>query len=365
MTKAFDPEALLRAPALLAADNFTPPSRTPWGGSRIVDHYKASAPVDPSRRYPRVGESWEVSATPDFPSRLDGVQTTLAEVLAADPVAALGAEAAKGRSATALLVKLLDAAAPLSVQIHPSDDYPKLAPDQAGKPESWYVLEAAEGAGLYLGLRDGVTRETMREALAKEQDVSELLFFVPVAPGDFFVIEAGTAHAIGAGLTLVEPQHVAPGRRGVTYRYWDWNRRYDEEGKPSPDGAPRALHVDDALAITAWDRPREEALLREIRHRAGVPSPSADVAIDRLCGGEGSAITNAHLDVRRLSGTGTIDLGAGESFRALTVVGGRVTLLFDGGEAIVETGRSAAIFASVAGLRARCEAAHALLCAIP
>jgi mannose-6-phosphate isomerase len=262
-------------------------------------------------------------------------------------------------------VKLLDAAEPLSLQIHPSDDYPKLASDQAGKPESWYVLEAAPGAGLYLGLRDGVTPDRMHAALSNEEDVSELLFFVPVAPGDFFVIEAGTAHAIGPGLTLVEPQHVAPGRRGVTYRYWDWNRRYDAEGKPSDTGSPRQLHVEDALAVTAWDRPREEALLEEIRFRAGAPTLDSEPAVDHLAGLGDAAIRSAWLDVRRLSGTGELPLSEGDTFRSLTVVDGQVTLIFDGGELVVPRGRSAAIFASVSGLRARCEGAHALLCAIP
>ena len=67
-------------------------------------------------------------------------------------------------------------------------------------------------------------------------DASALLRFVPVAPGDFFTIGPGTPHAIGPGLTLVEPQQVLPGRRGLTYRYWDWNRRYDAEGRPDPQG---------------------------------------------------------------------------------------------------------------------------------
>jgi mannose-6-phosphate isomerase len=365
VTNSLDHQALLRAPALLAADNFTPPTRTPWGGIRILDHYKAAAPIDPARRYPKVGESWEVSVEPDFPSRLEGAATTLSEVMAWDPSAALGAEAKRGRDATALLVKLLDAAEPLSLQIHPSDDYPELGADQAGKPESWYVLEATPDAGLYLGLRDGVTPDRMREALSNEEDVSELLFFVPVAPGDFFVIEAGTAHAIGPGLTLVEPQHVAPGRRGVTYRYWDWNRRYDADGQPSDTGSPRQLHVGDALAVTAWDRPREDALLEEIRFRAGAPKPASAPVIEHLAGLGDAAIQSDWLDVRRLSGTGEIVLSEVDTFRSLTVVGGRVTLVFDGGELVVEQGRSAAIFASVSGLSARCEGAHALLCAIP
>jgi mannose-6-phosphate isomerase len=317
-------------------------------------------------RYLQVGESWEVSATPDFPSRVEGTPFTLAEVLASSPVAALGAEAALGRTSTALLVKLLDAADDLSVQIHPSDDYEGLAADEAGKPESWYVLEAGRGAGLYLGLAEGVTESSMRAALSSDSDVSKLLHFVPVAPGDFFVIEAGTAHAIGAGLTLLEPQHVAPGRRGVTYRYWDWNRRYDAAGKPDPNGAPRTLNVEDALAVTAFERPRGEALLAEVRLRSGVPDADTAAHIERFAG-RGAPIESAHLDIRRIVGTGEVILDEDarpRTFRALTVTGGRVILRGAGFEIAVDAGRSAAIPASVVGLSAQCDGAHGLISAI-
>ncbi|HEX4936066.1 MAG TPA: type I phosphomannose isomerase catalytic subunit, partial [Gemmatimonadaceae bacterium] len=122
---------------LLAPDNFTPASRTPWGGTRIVARYKPFLALPPDTV---VGESWEVSAGPEFPSRVESVGAPLAELFAHDPRFFLGAEAPRGN--TSLLVKLLDAADNLSVQIHPSDAYEGLAPDECGKPESWYVLDA-------------------------------------------------------------------------------------------------------------------------------------------------------------------------------------------------------------------------------
>ena len=67
----------------------------------------------------------------------------------------------------------------------------------------------------------------------RESAASGSLVRVPVTTGDFFVVPAGTPHAIGGGIVLVEPQRVLPGRRGVTYRYWDWNRRYDASGHAS------------------------------------------------------------------------------------------------------------------------------------
>lgn len=342
-------------PLRLRPDNFTPPSRTPWGGTRIVERYKRSltksgAPMDAAVQ---VGESWELGVEPDFPSRLvDG--RTLAEVIAEDPEGLVGDEGAS----TALLVKLLDAAEPLSVQIHPADDDPVLAPDESGKPESWYVLEAEPGAGLYLGLADDADEPTMRAAIEGGADVSKLLRFVPVAPGDFFVLEAGTPHAIGAGLTLVEPQRVMPGRRGLTYRYWDWNRRYDASGKADPNGSPRALHVDRALAVTAWDRCRGDAWLDSIRVRAG--APSIDARWDELT----AKVRFPWLGVARVSGTGELALPELGRLRALTVVDGAVTVEGDGFAETFARGETAALPAALRA-RLRLEGAHALVSWIP
>mgnify|MGYP002378989546 CR=1 FL=1 len=358
-------------PLRLRPDNFTPPSRTPWGGTRIVERYKSSvaaaglamggttslATTAPATAHPatrmQVGESWELGVEPDFPSRLvDG--RTLAEVIAEDPEGLVGDE---GES-TALLVKLLDAAEPLSVQIHPADDDPALAPDESGKPESWYVLDADPGAGLYLGLADDADEPTMRAAIEGGDDVSKLLRFVPVAPGDFFVLEAGTPHAIGAGLTLVEPQRVMPGRRGLTYRYWDWNRRYDASGKADPNGSPRALHVDRALAVTAWDRCRGDAWLDSIRVRAG--APSHDAQWDELT----TKVRFPWLGVARISGTGELALPELGRLRALTVVDGTVTVEGEGFAETFGRGETAALPAALTG-RLKLERAHALVSWIP
>ncbi len=338
-------------PLLLRADNFTPPRRTPWGGTRILGHYKRglSLPTDKAA-YPIVGESWEVSVEPDFPSYLEGTDTPLSAVLDAP---------------CALLVKLLDAADDLSVQIHPPDDYPALSPDQSGKPESWYVLEGAPGAGLHLGLREGVTRTRMADALRRGEDLSNLLFFVPVEAGDFFLIEAGTPHSIGRGVTLVEPQRVQPGRRGVTYRYWDWNRRYDADGRPDPGGTPRMLHVDHALSATAWEAPRQGDMLARIRHRSGPPALDGPAALTHLCGTAGAPIPSPHLAVSRLTGTGRVRLARSENVRGLTVIAGEARLLGPGFDVRAPQGRSVALPAGTDGVEVALTSAHAILAEAP
>ncbi|MEZ4393059.1 MAG: type I phosphomannose isomerase catalytic subunit [Polyangiales bacterium] len=334
----------------LRPDNFTPTSRTPWGGTRIAAEYKG---LGDGRV---VGESWELSVEPDFPS-VTREGERLADVIARAPEANLGREAARG--STGLLVKLLDTADALSVQIHPADDYAGLAQDESGKPECWYVARRDEGAGVYLGLSPDATREAVRDALAQAADVSALLRFVPVEVGDFLLIDAGTAHAIGRGLTLVEPQRVIPGRRGVTYRYWDWNRRYDAEGRLDANGSPRALHVEHALAVTRWDAPRGADLLRAARVRAGEPPLDAPARVEPLCGRSGPAVSDA-LEVARLSGSGEVPLPRWGALVGLTVLEGSVTV--EG--ARVGRGETAAIPAAMGGAVARCEGAHAVLSSV-
>jgi mannose-6-phosphate isomerase len=346
-----------RQPPLRTRAAFTPPSRTPWGGTRIAARYGRQLGLTEGAQ---VGEAWVFSLDPAFPSVVGNAP--LAELVQ-----------------STLLVKLLDAAAPLSVQIHPSDDYAGLAPEQSGKPEAWYVLERDPGAGLFLGFLPGVAEAQVRRALQRGDDLSQLMHFVPVEPGDFFVIDAGTPHAIGAGVTLVEPQRVLPGWAGVTYRYWDWNRRYDTEGKPSPAGAPRDLHVEHALAVTDWDRVTRAGFVDSVRLRAGAAPTHVAASAQPLTrarddvhrSSDGSAATRAQgaggrpppchdLFVARLVGSGPLALPRWASLgaAALCVLEGAVTTAH--GERF-EAGETAAVEAH--GQPLTLHQAHALLMA--
>src|SRR5690606_32023453 len=104
-------------PSLLRPDNITSPARTPWGGRKILDHYKRGLELGAAAALPLAGESWEISVEPSFPSRLAEGGALLGAVIAADPVGWLGREAARRHGGqTPLLVKLLDTAQSLSVQ---------------------------------------------------------------------------------------------------------------------------------------------------------------------------------------------------------------------------------------------------------
>jgi mannose-6-phosphate isomerase class I len=349
-------------PVLLAADNFTSPARTPWGGRRICGTYKAALGLAPALREQAIGESWELSLGPELPSRLEDGRY-LQQAVSADPLAFLGAEAAAGSSA--LLVKWLDAADHLSVQIHPAVDDPKLVRDETGKPECWYIVAREPGAGLYLGLRPDASLERMRELLASGADVSSLLEFVPVEPGDFYLLQPGMPHAVGRGVTLVEPQYVAPGRRGVTLRYWDWNRRYDEHGKQAPNGEPRELHVERALEVTDWARASDPVYLAAQRCRPAAIDLTAASRCEPLCGTDlGTPVRSDYLRALRIAGTGEVRLPDWNTLRALTVIDGEVELRGGFEPLRVARGRTAALPASATEIVCRLEHGHALVSSV-
>ena len=213
----------------LEPGNFTSLTRTPWAGSMMVDFKKklVSSCAD------LIGESWEFSCDPQMPSREKGSQKLIADIL---------------KNPCDILVKLLNANSPLSLQIHPEDSDPSLQDDECGKPEAWYILDAQPNSGIYLGFKDNVSDQEIGQLLRDPQN-DTFLHFIPVKKGDYFEILPGVPHAIGPGVLLLEPQRVRNGKKGKTYRMWDWNRKYDANGKLDlQNGQGRELHVSQALA---------------------------------------------------------------------------------------------------------------------
>ena len=136
-----------------------------------------------------------------------------------------------------LLIKLIDAKENLSVQVHPSDDYALKNENSFGKSEMWHIISADEGCGLYVGLNKDYKKEDIERAL-KEGTILECLNFFKVKPGDTFVINPGTIHAIGKGVRLIEIQQ----NSNLTYRLYDYNR-------VDANGNPRELHIAKALEV--------------------------------------------------------------------------------------------------------------------
>lgn len=132
------------------------------------------------------------------------------------------------------LIKLIDAEDNLSVQVHPNDHFASLLENSVGKTECWLVDDVLEGAGIYFGLKDGVSTDIFYDRIKNQENVVSLMNFVPVKKYDFIIVPAGTIHAIGAGVRIVEFQQSS----GITYRIWDWNR------------PGRELHIEKALQVS-------------------------------------------------------------------------------------------------------------------
>lgn len=132
-----------------------------------------------------------------------------------------------------LLVKVIQANDTLSIQVHPDDDLAiKLeGPGNRGKTECWYVLDAVPDAKLVYGIKEGYSNDVLAKAIT-ENKLEEYLEFVNVKKGDFIYIPAGTVHAIGAGLRLMEVQQSCD----LTYRLYDWGRG-------------REVHIEKGLAV--------------------------------------------------------------------------------------------------------------------
>jgi mannose-6-phosphate isomerase len=196
-----------------------------WGGQRLGKGPGATP----------LGEAWLVYED----NKIAGgpwAGRTLAEVVAAEPEAVLGAPVVAAAGARfPLLLKLLDCADWLSVQVHPNDAQAvQLAgPGHLGKTEAWHILEADPGARLIAGVKPEATPAAIAEAI-RNGTILDWVQYHPVHAGDTVYIAAGTLHALGPGLFLYEIQQTSD----ITYRIYDW-------GRPASQG--RQLHIEESV----------------------------------------------------------------------------------------------------------------------
>ena len=204
----------------------------PWGGRRLAQQWHK-----PDANSTGWAESWEVVDLGDDQSRVLGGPfdgRSLHDMVCEHPDELLGRHAACEQFP--LLLKFLDAAETLSVQVHPNDEQAAtLAPGQRGKSEAWVILAAESNSRLSVGLKHGVDRATLERHLAAGT-VEQCLHSIPARVGDVISVPAGTVHAIGAGISLAEIQQPSD----VTFRLFDWNRR-DAHDRLRP------LHIEQAL----------------------------------------------------------------------------------------------------------------------
>jgi len=224
-----------------------------------------------------IGEAWDLSVHPNGPSRIANGPLqgrTLAEAATARP--------ADFGGPIRLLAKRLDCREDLSIQVHPTD--------ADAKTETWVVLQANRGAGVYHGFASPVDQETVAAA-ARDGSLPRLLRFLPARAGQCIFVPSGTVHAIGGGLFLFELQQSSD----TTYRLFDWGRGRD-------------LHLEQGLAHAhldaqpAWPTPR----------------PLADGAL-RL-------VECEHFRIDRVDSYKPYRVEAGATWTAVLVVAGQATL---------------------------------------
>lgn len=198
-----------------------------------------------------------------------------------------------------LLMKFLFPTDRLSVQVHPGDEGARKLGQTCGKTECWYVLDAKPGATIGLGLKPGTTHADLEQAI-NEVRAEQLLNWIEVKPGEMYYVDAGTVHAIGPGVILVETQQ----NSDTTFRLYDYGR-------------PRELHVKQGLEATR-EQTRAGRVL-DSRPPALVTSPCFVV--------ERHAAKNAQ----------TIDLGSHPSAQCLVAVAGCGTVESPGNEPVTFT----------------------------
>lgn len=234
--------------------------QTIWGGERIVPFKRLECNMD------QVGESWEISGVKGQETVVDGgpydglttnelVATLRDRLLGRDNYLRYGDE-------FPLLIKFIDAAGDLSVQVHPDDVTAMRHGRKRGKTEMWYVMDSEPSATLMVGLKRSITPDEYK-ALVANGTICDAISRYNVKEGDCFYIPSGRIHSIGAGCFLTEIQQTSD----VTYRIYDFKRK-------DKDGNFRELHT--AEAADAIDYQVQESYRTEYDRVKNEPAELVD-----------------------------------------------------------------------------------------
>ncbi len=276
-----------------------------WGGRRLKDEYGYQCDSDIA------AEAWVLSCHKDGASVVSNGEyagKTLPQALEQMGNAALG-EKASAFSYFPVLIKLIDARDRLSVQVHPSNDYALRVEGEYGKTEMWYVVDCEPGAELIYGFTGSLTAKDFRERI-ENNTLLEVCNRVAVKKGDVFLIQAGTLHAIGAGILIAEVQQ----NSNTTYRVSDY-------GRLGADGKPRALHIDKAVDVTSLTPP-------------GIPY-GAIGDVTEMPGGTYRRLAACEFFTSQLlTVTDTMLVGCADSFTSLLCLEGSCTLEWGEGQSL-------------------------------
>jgi mannose-6-phosphate isomerase len=266
-----------------------------WGGRRLARFLSVRLPGDDL-----IGEAWLLSDRDDAASvvaegPLEG--KTISQLLRQFPEQMLG-KLAVHFSRFPLLLKFLDVSKTLSVQVHPSDEYPQLIPTgDTGKTEAWVVLETGPEARVFAGLKPGTSAEVLRRDVTHGTVVERLNSFRP-KPGDGVLIPAGFVHSL-CDVVAFEVQQ----NSDVTFRLFDWNQLDSRTRRPRP------LQVEQAMACIDFAQGCVEALLPRVEQATPVLRENI-VQCDKFA-------------VTRISGEKSFIVGAAQVPRVLVCLAGR------------------------------------------
>lgn len=272
-----------------------------WGGQKLKTQFNYDIP------YEQTGEAWIISAHPNGPN------TVVNGPLAGKTLAELWQENGElfnkqcgNNDIYPLLVKILDANADLSVQVHPDDNFAKKVEGKPyGKTECWYVLSAEPDAEIILG-HHAESRQEFSDRI-DQAEWEQLLQRVKVQADDFIYVPSGTIHAIGKGIVILETQQSSD----ITYRVYDYNRE-------DKNGYTRELHLEQAKEVTtvpheqAVNDPRVE-VIDGLTSKRLVSEKYFTVYHWELAGTVTQKVTNDFLQVSVIKGEATITIG-GKSF---------------------------------------------------
>ena len=291
-----------------------------WGGRRLETCLGKA--IGRGNDY---AESWEIADHGADQSIVEGgplAGATLGELIRNRGPELLGRH--HPQSSFPLLVKFLDAAQSLSVQVHPNDEQAaRLNPPDLGKTEAWYILSADPGSTIYAGLQPGVDRRQLADAIGQGTCEKLLHHFEPKT-GDCLFIPAGTVHAIGAGLLVAEVQQSSD----TTFRLYDWNRT-------DPDGKPRPLHVEAGLAVVDFQRGPVDPVQ---------PQPTERPWVSQLVACEKFIMERWDFDQPQV-------VGGDDRFHIICVVQGAIRLERDPNNAPLHQGETALLPASLGGIK--------------
>ena len=281
----------------------------PWAGGRL------------GREDEHVGELW--LAGPDsVVDTEEGRSLTLGELAASTGEAFVGTRAMRLLGPRfPLLVKVIDAAEWLSLQVHPSDELAAelYGAGHLGKTEAWLVLDAEPGSALVTGPRRDLPEEELRRAIREGAVGRAHCDTRPCVPGETLLLEAGTMHAIGPGVFVYEIEQPSD----LTFRMSDWGRHATRE---------RPLHVTESL--------------RAIRPSAHAIPAGEGWRLD----GDALTVREFRLELLELLAVSApaVRRPAGESLEIVTAIRGRAALDGDGWRETIAPYETLVIPASVA-----------------